>query len=67
MVKVEGDLRMNELGQLLINEQIIHPGTIIEVLSQGAWIEVCVEQAHGTYYLIPQGELRLGCSARMED
>lgn len=66
MSKTEGELKMNEIGQLLINNQIIYPGTIIEVQSQDEWIEVCVECAHGTYYLIPQVDLKIGRPARME-
>lgn len=66
MSKIEGELKMNESGQLLIDENIIYPGTIIEVQSQDEWIEVCVECTHGTYYLIPQIDLKIGRPARIE-
>lgn len=67
MPNIEGELKMNELGQFLVGHQTIHAGSIIEIKIQNEWVEVCIEQAHGTYYPIPQVDLSSGLSARVKD
>jgi hypothetical protein len=63
---IEGELQMNEKGHLLISGNLIHPGTIVEVEIQNAWISICIEESHGIYYPIPHFDLRAGLRARME-
>ena len=67
MSKIEGELKMNEQGRYLIGNRAVDPGSIIEVQTEHRWIEICIEQAHGVHYLIPQIDLRVGLTARMED
>lgn len=66
MPKIEGELNMNELGQLHINSYLIHTGMIIELQSDDEWIEVCIEEAHGIYYSVPYIDLKEGLLARLE-
>ncbi len=67
MSKVEGELKINELGQILIDNQIINAGSIIAIKINKEWVQVCIEEAHGTYYPIPQIELRPGLTARIQE
>lgn len=65
MSKLEGELKINELGQILINDHVIYAGSIIEIKIKSEWVQVCIEQAHGTFYTIPQADLSAGITARV--
>lgn len=67
MSKIEGELRINEYGKYQVGNRAVDPGSIIEVQSGNDWIDVCIEEAHGIHYSIPQIDLRIGLTARMEE
>ncbi len=67
MSKVEGELKINELGQILIDGQVINAGSIIAIKIDKEWVQVCIEEAHGTYYPIPQIDLRTGLTAKTQE
>lgn len=64
MSKIEGELKINELGQLSICDQPVFAGSIIEIEIDNSWVSVCIEIAHGTFYPIPQIDLKKGLTAR---
>lgn len=64
MSKVEGELKIDELGQISICDQPVVAGSIIEIQINHKWVSVCIEIAHGTFYPIPQIDLKEGLTAR---
>lgn len=67
MSKLEGELKMNELGQILIDDFLISAGSIIEIKTESRWLQVCIDEAHGTYYPIPHIDLSIGLTARLAE
>lgn len=53
MSKLEGNIKMNELGQILISVFVISAGSIIKIKFQDEWNYYSIEESQGNYYSVP--------------
>lgn len=66
MSKIEGKLEFKN-DCLFINQKPVQPGSIIELLVEDRWVEVCIERTLNVYYSIPSIDLFEEQLARMEE